>query len=578
MRRSPSPEPVPAALTPATSLNRPGIERFVGELKIAAVLGGSRKGQLAFALVVTAFLIYAALFIYRTSFVVGGERYFSLFDDAMISMRYAKNLAHGYGLVWNPGGDRVEGYTNPLWVLFMSIVHFLPIAPSKTSLFIQIAAAAFLAANLYFVRKIALTVSDGSEGVSLGAVLLTASYLPINNWGLQGMEVSVLVLIMSIASWWALTCLRDGRFSFPLYILLGFSTWVRPDMIVPFGGIMLFLAVADSSNRKRHLLWGSLILLGFCSAQTAFRVWYFGDPLPNTYYLKLTGYPLMLRITAGIYVLAQFIWNANILLFVLPFMLGLSGDRRVLLLLWLLGIQMLYSVYVGGDAWEYWGGSNRYISIAMPGFFILLACGLSRLSRLITDGFKPGPVLAGLQAVQWRPAVFPILIGISVLCLNSIHGVGALAELLLVRAPLHSGAGGENESEVREALALRRVTTPAASMTLARAGTIPYFSDRIGIDLLGKNDTHIAHEPMRRSSSGLRALIEFRPGHMKYDYAYSIGERRPDLVVQLWQHPKDVQPYLAKYYEAIRIEGWCIYVRQGSANILWDKLPSQTCQ
>ena len=50
----------------------------------------------------------------------------------------------------------------------MSIVHFLPIAPSKTSLFIQIAAAAFLAANLYFVRTIALVVSDGSEGVSLG--------------------------------------------------------------------------------------------------------------------------------------------------------------------------------------------------------------------------------------------------------------------------------------------------------------------------------------------------------------------------------------------------------------------------
>ena len=74
MGRSPSPEPVAAVLTPTTSLNKPGIERFVGELKIAAVLGGSRKGQLAFALVATAFLIYAALFIYRTSFVVGGER------------------------------------------------------------------------------------------------------------------------------------------------------------------------------------------------------------------------------------------------------------------------------------------------------------------------------------------------------------------------------------------------------------------------------------------------------------------------------------------------------------------------
>src|ERR1700682_3186644 len=103
------------------------------------------RGQLWFAVTVVAFLIYAALFIYRTSFVVHGERYFSLFDDAMISMRYARNLAHGYGLVWNPGGERVEGYTNPLWVLFMAMVHFLPIAPSKTGLVIQIAAAAALA-------------------------------------------------------------------------------------------------------------------------------------------------------------------------------------------------------------------------------------------------------------------------------------------------------------------------------------------------------------------------------------------------------------------------------------------------
>ncbi len=32
----------------------------------------------------------------------------------MILMRYAYNLAHGNGLVWNPG-ERVEGITNPLW-------------------------------------------------------------------------------------------------------------------------------------------------------------------------------------------------------------------------------------------------------------------------------------------------------------------------------------------------------------------------------------------------------------------------------------------------------------------------------
>src|SRR3954468_15755896 len=93
-----------------------------------------RNAPIAFWLTVSVFIAYAGCFIYRTSFVIGGERYFSLFDDAMVSMRYARNMARGLGLVWNPGGPHVEGYTNPLWVVYMAAVHLLPLPLSKTSL------------------------------------------------------------------------------------------------------------------------------------------------------------------------------------------------------------------------------------------------------------------------------------------------------------------------------------------------------------------------------------------------------------------------------------------------------------
>src|SRR5438093_10074011 len=62
-------------------------------------------------------------FIARTAFIVNGEYYFTLFDDAMISMRYARNLATGHGLVWNAGQAPVEGYTNFLWTLWMALLH-----------------------------------------------------------------------------------------------------------------------------------------------------------------------------------------------------------------------------------------------------------------------------------------------------------------------------------------------------------------------------------------------------------------------------------------------------------------------
>jgi hypothetical protein len=524
------------------------------------------RNLVTFWAAVGVFLVYAACFIYRTSFSIAGERYFSLFDDAMISMRYARNLAHGYGLVWNAGTQPVEGYTNPLWVLYMAAIHLLPLAPSKTSLLIQLTAAVLLAINLFFVREMALSVSNGSRPVALAAILLTASYLPINNWSLQGMEVSVLVLIVSVCVCLALRSIHDGRFRASPYVLLAVSTLVRPDMVVPLGGLVLFHIVTDSANRWRHLAWGVATLVAFVALQTAFRLWYFGDILPNTYYLKMTGYPVILRISRGAFVLAKFIWKFNALLFALPFVLVARRDRCVMLLLWTLLVQMLYSVYVGGDAWEYWGGSNRYICVAMPGFFVTLSQALFRSAGVLLRTLQP-PRRLSLNAL-----VFPALIAFSIVSVNSIYGVEAWAEVLLIRAPLHTGPGDENHREVETALMLRRVTTGEAVIAVTRAGTIPYFSDRQSIDLLGKNDAHVARE-LSRVPSGLGRYVQFRPGHMKFDYRYSIERQSPDVIVQLWRDREEVRPYLQRYYTPVSLRGTCIYVLDASTRVFRDKLP-----
>jgi arabinofuranosyltransferase len=513
------------------------------------------------------FLAYAGCFIYRTSFSIGGERYFSLFDDAMVSMRYATNLAHGNGLVWNAGSQPVEGYTNPLWVLYMAAIHLLPVASAKTSLLIQLTGAVLLAINLLFVREMALSVSDGSKPVALGSVLLTAWYLPINNWSLQGMEVSVLVLIVSVCCCLALRSIRDGRFRAAPYVLLGVSTLVRLDMTVPLGGLVLFHVVTDSPNRWRHLAWGAATLAFFVALQTAFRLWYFGDILPNTYYLKMTGYPLILRISRGAFVLAKFVWKFNALLFALPFVLVARRDRRVILLLWTFLVQMLYSVYVGGDAWEYWGGSNRYICIAMPGFFVLLSQALFRAAEVLLRALPPP------RRLSLNPLVFPALIAFSIVSANSIYGVEAWAEVLLIHAPLHTGAGDENHRDVETALMLRRVTTRDAVIAVTRAGTIPYFSDRQSIDLLGKTDAHVARE-QSQVPSGLARFVQFRPGHMKFDYRYSIERQPPDVIVQLWSDREEVRPYLQRYYTPVSVRGRCVYVLDASTRVLRDKLPA----
>jgi hypothetical protein len=101
--------------------------------------------------------------------------------------------------------------------------------------------------------------------------------------------------------------------------------WVRPDMVVPLCSSMLFLAAVDPVNRRRHL-----VLLLFGAAQIVFRLWYFGDIFPNTYYLKLVGYPFTLRMSSGLYALVQFMWKFNLLLFAFPSSSrfdGIGGSR-----------------------------------------------------------------------------------------------------------------------------------------------------------------------------------------------------------------------------------------------------------
>ncbi len=65
-------------------------------------------------------------------------------------------------------------------------------------------------------------------------------------------------------------------------------------------------------------------------------------------------------------------------------------------------------------------------------------------------------------------------------------------------------------------------------------------------------------------------LTNFRPGHSKWDYDYSIGELKPDLIVQLWDDADQAQGYLDKYYVTLEIDGWSFAVRKDSPNILFE--------
>ena len=516
--------------------------------------------KLLYALLLLGFLVYGLVFIYRTSFIVEGKRYFCLFDDAMVSMTYARNLARGNGLVWHPDGEKVEGCTNLLWVVFMSGFHLLPLDESRISLCIQLCGLLILAINLVFVKKIS-DLLWGDWWCSWGAVLLTAFYLPLVNWSLQGMEVSALTLLVTLSVWSALKAQTRNTLPFLPFFLIGIGTLIRLDMVVPSLGLLLFFLWDNPHHRTRVKIGGVLVLILCLLGQTLFRIAYYGDILPNPYYLKMTGIPLSMRLFRGMIVLCLFVWKMNWVLFFLPFvMLLATGNRKTRLAAVLVFLQMGYSVFAGGDSWEWWGGSNRFISIVMPLFFILFSGSLREICEILKI-----PITSRIfQRAGIRTVLYLAVLLASLVNFNAIRGPSALKEWLLLERPLHVE---DHREKVEEALLLKRITRPDARVAVAWSGIPIYFSGRRGVDLLGKNDRKIAREPMRKIDS----FHKFNPGHLKRDYAYSIGELKPDVVAELAREPDEATPFLDESYQAFRTDKFLMYLLKNSRNIDWEE-------
>jgi hypothetical protein len=114
----------------------------------------------------------------------------------------------------------------------------------------------------------------------------------------------------------------------------------------------------------------------------------------------------------------------------------------------------------------------------------------------------------------------------------------------------------------------------SAKVAVVWAGVLPYFlKPSIHLhDMLGKSDKRIARMQCRTNEIPSKTPFEaFYPGHMKYDYYYSIGEVKPDVIVSLWHFPKE-NFHLLKDYERGEAFGIPVFFRKGSGAINWEIL------
>lgn len=201
-------------------------------------------------------------------------------DDAAISYSYARSLAQGHGLVAQPGVAPVEGFTNLLWVLVLSLPMALgvfdPVITPKL-----LGGAAVLAAFWLTAR---LVTADGRRPALLAgaALMLTAAVPGFAIWSTSGLENA---LYAALTAWLATMCARDRvrPAAAGLMVFLVFCT--RPDGVLYAWIPAFMLGLRPETPRRAAAVYGAAFVAPF-ALQTAWRAAYFADVMPNTLYAK----------------------------------------------------------------------------------------------------------------------------------------------------------------------------------------------------------------------------------------------------------------------------------------------------
>ncbi|MFO0755976.1 MAG: hypothetical protein U0359_05775 [Byssovorax sp.] len=493
------------------------------------------RGRLVFRIGALIFALWSLFFILRTSFYAGGSRVFCLWDDAMVSMRFARNLATGHGLVWNPGGERVQGFSNLGITLLMAVIHLLPLGATRVSLVFQLFNLGLLLYCAHLVRAIAVRLFE-SEAAGLAAAFVLMLSGPIAVLTLQGTDVGVITTILLAALHEVVKATdRGGAWPSRVYAILALGILTRLDFVFLYA---VFALVSLAFPRPRSsLLAAAGVFAGTTGAILAFQALYYGDPLPNTYYLKATGSPLRLMLQSGLDSQIDFFTRAlaPVVLSGLGLALVQPKDRRLWLLFAVPAVLLAYDMRYGGD-WVYrW--TSRFFAPAFP-FLILLAVGAgARLfERLrVADTTEDGEVVM-------RPlSPFQRHLGLAffaIMALVAVNTTPAFKEWLDPREEILLSS--MNVKNYRFARYFSWHTRPDATIAVAMAGTLPYFLDRYTIDVLGKCDSHIARMSVPR----------FIAGHSKWDWPYVLHERRPDIIDRVSRGLVLREDFIALYDEA----------------------------
>jgi len=406
-------------------------------------------------------------------------------EDALITFVYSKNLAIGHGITYTGHSNPVEGSTEFLWMVMLSLGSLFNIDIGFLS---RILSGIFGILIILFVSDFSNRYSDQRLVAYIAPIVASVTYLPMHT--LTGFA-TVAFGFAYILSVWTCIHLLNKQDSIKYSIsFLGSGlliALIRPEGLLLFASILFtFLILSKNKSLFAKLSISFIVPLGIYHL---FRYSYFGYLFPNPFYIKTAG--ALLKVSSMINIIHAYS-QLNLILFVVSIIALITvlanykkyGDEMLVLFSPVLMHFILYLFILQSQNVDH---RFQYIYILFS--IIILPLGIKGIS-IIFGNVKS----AAGSNVEKNPCALILNNNLKYNLVVGILVVGMIMQpvsYLIMSGPGYGSSPINDEKLIAKNLSV--YSTYNYTMLVSEAGALPYYSGWNAIDSGGLNDEYIAH-------------------------------------------------------------------------------------